>query len=111
MHQAENLTNKDSNKFNISDVCFEVEATDGQGRKRRQQTKTIWNSLNPVWNQAIEFESRDWRSFRVVLWDDDSDVPRRRARLSKFQTYSLTSYTPTVNETGLLQAMLHFLIS
>ena len=83
----------------MSDVYFEVEATDSRGRKRWQRTKAIWNSLNPIWNQAIEFESRDWRSFRVVLWDDDSDVPRRRARLSKFQTYSLTSYTPTVNET------------
>ena len=87
---AKNLLDEDSSSRSESDVYLEVQAYDHHGGITERYTTTVYNDLNPVWNEQLDFGVNDWSWFTVQVWDEDSTNDER---LSYAYTYSLPSYT------------------
>ncbi|KAI6649372.1 Bone morphogenetic protein 1 [Oopsacas minuta] len=67
--------------FNLPDPYVVVDAYDTRLHKNTRKTITINETLNPDWNEWLEFGKEDWLEFRIQLldadkyWDDEMMPP------------------------------------
>lgn len=67
------LANRDkSDKKDKSDPFIFVQAFDHYGGSKSLFTKTISDTLNPVWNEWLDFGENEWSWFTVQVWDEDT---------------------------------------
>ena len=69
--QGNNLQDRDDYTTDTSDPYLKITAYDANGDSQQKKTDTKWNTLNPIWNQNIDFGVGTWRRFSVRVWDND----------------------------------------
>ena len=96
---GQNLQDRD--RKSVSDPYLEVTAFDHLGGRKTLYTQVIKDSLNPVWNEQLDFGENEWSWFTVQVLDEDrayiqwlsyaytypllSHTTRRRRRMNGFQ--------------------------
>ena len=82
------LTNKDYNFEGTSDPYAQVEAYNHKGNWKRLKTRIESNTLDPQWNEWLNFGEDSWSRVSVTIYDSDG---HRSAVLSNTTSY----YFPT----------------
>ena len=72
--QGNNLQDRDDYTTDTSDPYLKITAYDANGDSQQKKTDTKWNTLNPIWNQNIDFGVYTWRRFSVRVWDNDRSL-------------------------------------
>jgi len=76
---------------NNSDPYLEVIAYDANGNSVRKISSYKGGDLSPDWNEWLDFGTREWKQFKVTVYDTDS--PRNADDpLSNQHTWNLSSY-------------------
>ena len=89
--RGQNLKDRDrSVSARVSDPYLEVTAFDHNGGRKTLYTQVIRNSLNPVWNERLDFGENEWSWFTVQVWDEDRDYIQW---LSYAYTFPLLTHT------------------
>ena len=92
-----------------ADPYLLIKAYGDNGRHLVRKTHLVRNTLDPVWNETIEFGSQVWNWFTIQLLDDNREISTGPGTLSAKYRYNLTSFTPTVKETvGVYEPRGHF---
>ena len=87
---ATNLMNGDREYVNnYSDAFLEIQAYDHHGNVVRKKSRIIFNTLNPVWDEEIDFGVNDWAYFTIGVWDYDGT---RRSRLGHVNNFPLRTF-------------------
>lgn len=89
--RGNNLKNRDrAERTSVSDPFLEVTAFDHNGGSKTLYTQVVQDSLDPVWNERLEFGDNVWSWFTVRVWDED---PEYIQWLSYAYTFPLLSHT------------------
>ena len=67
------LTNKDFSFEGTSDPYAQVEAYDHEGNSKRLSTRIELNTLDPQWNEWLNFGEDSWSRVSVTIYDGDID--------------------------------------
>ena len=86
-HNATNLRDTDwwGSVENLSDAFLEIQAYDHHGNITRKNSRIIRDSLNPVWDEEIDFGVSDWAYFTIQAWDNNG------FKLGELNTFPLKS--------------------
>ena len=101
--RGQHLRDRDGMRARLSDPYLEVTAFNHHGGRKTLYTRVIQNSLNPVWNEWMDFGENEWSWFTVQVWEEDhayyewlsyaytypllSHITRRRKKMKGFQGF------------------------
>ena len=67
-----NLRDTDGAWFGDPDPYIEFTSIDLNKNRIKQRSSDKPETRNPIWNEWVPVREREWNSFRVRVWDDDS---------------------------------------